>query len=424
MLGAGIAALALLDSASALVVSPVEGEVVFGDVVIRESAGSPGVDPCDGIPYLARLQVFAASAPYTALATWTTAVEGPFVVTWRTEGVHPDGEYEIRHSVQWQGTRWDCGGEPWRTLHRVNVQLRNAPAPTLLALEGPAEGYWLENATFVARLTDAESGTPIAGRPVDLSVGSATLRATTDAEGQARATFALTAAPAQTSARADFAGERRLVGSHAAIPFEILPRPTLVAYEGALDAVRGTRATFAARVTDATPGSAREGAPLVDALVRFTLAGTEVQARAGTDGVVLAEATILAPYGLHEIRATYFGEPGRAPDDDASAFDVRWQHVFEDEDGQGAVRLNLVTRELQVATPAVASGVKSLDGAAPTWAEDSVSLSSPAGSVAWRRGTLAFEDDELAIAGRFDLGTRSFVAVARLAGETLLLGDR
>lgn len=410
---------AFAGTASAILTTPTSGAIVNADVTIVDNQGSAGGRDCSGYPRAARIEVLSGTQ---LIGRWTTYSTGPWNVTWSTEDRHPDGPYTLRYlrTSEWMG--WPCY-QYFTEIQRFNVTLRNEPYETNVQILGPLQGYWLEDAPLLAKLTNAETGAPLAGRVLRFAFGDGVATGITGPSGIAQATLPISELPGASSVTVTFAGHSRALPSEAASAFEILPRPTLVTYEGSNGTVRGLEATFPALVTDATPRSARHGAPVPNATLRFEVDGLALSTTTGEEGRGSITARVLERYGHHAARASFGGMTGWAPDADAFDFTVRWEHVLDDRHGGGRVKLNTITREFQVFLGAREHDIRSFDGAIGAWADTIVDASPPLNALAGRRATLAYADDALQLAGAFDLGTGGFEVVVHAEGEARSLSS-
>lgn len=409
VLALGLFALVVAGSARAEITEPADGATVEGNVRIVESVGGRFMS-CWYYPTWSVIEVLRGME---VVARWTWSY-GPNTVTWDSTRV-PDGAYTIRSYAIEPTPAWPCM-LPMRTreIDRATIHVWNGPHPTLMAVASPGVGHWLEPAGITVTLTDAIFRDPVAGGAVRARIGSMEVEATTDATGKALLRVPLRDYPGATALDVTFAGTSNALSASARRDFEILPRPTRVEYVGDSSAVRGAAAALAARVTDATPGSDREGEPLAFATLRFAIAGGEVSSIADAAGLAEADVAMMASYGDHVWLARYAGAPGLSPSLAPFAFRVAWERTFVDESGAGSVSLNTITRELQVAPfgetlapRAIADGAGALSR-----------ITTPFGEV---RTLVAYADDALALDGEFDLATGSFAALARVGAATLVL---
>lgn len=315
-------------------------------------------------------------------------------------------------------------GHEWRLPTMTTSTFDVLPRATYLTVSAPASGYWLESATVEARLYDAKLHTPVAYHPVAIRVGASAATAPTGSSGLAVAAIPVTDLPGIVPVNATFEGSRWYTASASASQFQVIARPTRVEYVGAEEGVRGANATFAARVTDATPGSAREGWPVEGARVAFGLWDADLEAASNASGIASAEALVLASYGEHALRVAFGGMPGRVAAEASFGFEVTWEFVFEDEAGAGALNLNTLTREFELVLPGHAIPIRSFDDATGAWAEAALDASPPLDALAGRRAVLAHADDSLRIVAGFDLPTNRFATTAIVEDTVYVLRSR
>ncbi|HET8568906.1 MAG TPA: hypothetical protein VFM93_07970 [Candidatus Limnocylindria bacterium] len=194
----------------------------------------------------------------------------------------------------------------------LTLGYRNARLiPTRLELAGDASRYVDERVTVSARLTDAVTGAGLAGRWVDLRIGSLTRRAMTDASGVASAELVAGAlAVGVHSVTATFAGAGEHLASSSSSEVEVLRIPTSIAYTGDASATFGF-AGISARLTDRRSGAPIAGVPLAFTIDGFA-AGPATTDATGTAVLTAVPLPRLQPGG-HVIGVAFAGDASRAP---------------------------------------------------------------------------------------------------------------
>ncbi|MBI4730206.1 MAG: Ig-like domain repeat protein [Acidobacteria bacterium] len=227
-------------------------------------------------------------------------------------------------------------GDPFSILKR----------PTALAYSGDASGYWTETATLRAVLTDVRAGGPVAGQTVAFTLGTAGGTGVTGSDGVATAAIVLDQDPAPYTAGSSFAGDVHYVDSAATAPFDILKRPTVLAYDGDTFGKRGHTVTLSATLTDERAPAGISGKSIHFELGSFA-------ADAVTDALGKASVTALLDQDPGSYSATAaFTEDGFYLGSAASAaFSLDWEYTFVDDGGAGTVFLNVLTKEFQFRAP-------------------------------------------------------------------------
>jgi von Willebrand factor type A domain-containing protein len=149
--------------------------------------------------------------------------------------------------------------------------------PTKLVYSGDTTADYHDPATLAGTLTDAASGTPIAGQPLSLSMGSQGCNATTNAAGKGSCTITVNQPAGPQTATATFAGTQTLLPSSGSAPFTITREETTLAYTGTLTVANGTPAHMAGVLKE-------DGVvPIAGRTVSFTLgSGASAQSCSGT----------------------------------------------------------------------------------------------------------------------------------------------
>ena len=194
------------------------------------------------------------------------------------------------------------------SYHRVTSASTAPPKATTLELQSPpTSGVFGTSASVSAKLT--ENGTPLAGKTVLLSIGSAATLDVTNAAGEVSVTIPLSAAPGATVTRASFAGDETFEPSDDSAPFTVGKAPSsLSAFTAQAAVVTGGGETGVTTTLTANLGG--KAAPLLQQTVTFTLTGPAAKTYSTiTDylGRATLPATGLAP-GTYAVTARYAGD--------------------------------------------------------------------------------------------------------------------
>ncbi len=278
-------------------------------------------------------------------------------------------------------------------------------APTALALKaGPASGYVTEDLNVEAVLKDTDSKAGLADKPVTFSLGKQSVTATTGKDGAAKATLRLDPPTGASSLKATFAGEAGLAPATASKEFTILKRPTRLEYTGPTSGTRGATITLSAQLTDT-----RSGRGVAGLSVTFALAGETISAVTDANGMASADTFLnLEPGSLSLAVSTgplWDGVHDRPPDSQVT-FELEWEALFMDAQGQALIFLNPSTQEFQFVTVTGQTAIK----------KDPNMLIFPNLMV-----LSSFADDEVLLFGAFLLDTGEFAALVLFDGTVYQL---
>ena len=187
-------------------------------------------------------------------ATGLAAVSPPLTLT--------PGTYTLTVSVPRLGKH-----APASITQTYTVERR----PTLLSYTGDTSGQYSDPSSVSATLVDSISGTPLVGFPVDLSIGTQTVSATTDAMGAAAGSITVDQAAGANEAGARFAGDTTYRPATTAVSFPIAKENLTFAYTGDTLVELPGVPTLSAQATEEADGSPGD---LSLAGARFDLAPT------------------------------------------------------------------------------------------------------------------------------------------------------
>jgi uncharacterized repeat protein (TIGR01451 family) len=213
---------------------------------------------------------------------------------------------------------------------------------TTLTYTGATTQDYHDSAHLAATLTDALSGSPIAGKPITFTLGGQTGSGTTNASGVASADIVINQAPGSvTTVSAGFAGDAQYLASSTSSPFTITREETALTYTGDVLIANGGTAHLAAVLTE--DGSV----PIAGRLVSLTLGsgGAAQSCSATTDGTGTGKCDIspvAQPLGPGTVAAGFAGDVFYLPASDGKAtlifaFLTSGSFVVGDKSDTGAV---------------------------------------------------------------------------------------
>jgi len=277
-------------------------------------------------------------------------------------------------------------------------------APTALGFKaGPSSGYTQEDLAVEAVLIDADSRAGLGGKPVRFALGTQSATVTTDANGAAKTALRLERAGAYML-QASFAGEAGLAPATATKDFTVRKRPTRLEYTGPTSGTRGAAVTLSAQLTDT-----RSGRGVVGLSVAFTLAGQTTTVLTDANGVAATDVVLNFEPGsltLAVNSGSFWDDVRDRPPESRVTFELEWEALFVDAQGQGLIFLNPSTQEFQFMTAAAQTGIK----------KDPNMLVFPNLMV-----LSFFEDEEVVLIGAFVLDTGEFAALVIFDGTVYQL---
>ncbi len=158
-------------------------------------------------------------------------------------------------------------------------------SPSLIYI-GATSGEFNDNAELAALLTDA-TGATISGKPVTFTAGSQSLTATTDGNGVARVTLALTTSPGALPVSVNFAGDSTLPALQASGTINVSREETILRYAGT-----SLISTTSPQTLSATLLDPESGAPIAGKTVSFQIGAVTAQGVTNTQGVASAAITL------------------------------------------------------------------------------------------------------------------------------------
>jgi hypothetical protein len=138
------------------------------------------------------------------------------------------------------------------TNHTAQLTIASRKIDATWGNLGPTTGDYDDEVTPAGDLSVNGSGAPVANQQVQLSIGSQSCTATTDASGHAACgtPIKLTQAPGSYKLSASFAGDAAYAAATASTSFTLTREETRLSYLGPFHVVNGTPATFTATLRE------------------------------------------------------------------------------------------------------------------------------------------------------------------------------
>jgi uncharacterized repeat protein (TIGR01451 family) len=137
------------------------------------------------------------------------------------------------------------------TANNSATATTNVVRTTSLAYTGDVTQDYHDVANVSAKLTDALSGSPLAGKTVSFTLGTQTTSGVTNAAGVASGSITITQAPAAVTVSAAFAGDSQYVASNSTPEtFTITREETALTYTGATVIANGRSASLSATLKE------------------------------------------------------------------------------------------------------------------------------------------------------------------------------
>jgi len=158
----------------------------------------------------------------------------------------PPGNYDLTVSSPRVGKH-----APASTTVPYTVERR----PTVLEYGGDATADYSDPANVSATLTDALSGSPLAGKSIDFSIGTQSTSEPTDSSGIAAGTIVLSQSAGNYTVDSSFAGDATYLPSADSDPFEVTKETLSFTYDGDTLVEEGTTPRLSAQATEEPDGS-------------------------------------------------------------------------------------------------------------------------------------------------------------------------
>jgi RHS repeat-associated protein len=182
--------------------------------------------------------------------------------------------------------------------------------PTAVIYTGPPFGDYGDPLTLSARLIQATTGQPLAGKALSFTFGTQTLTGVTDATGTATVTLSPTMNPGAVPVSIVFAGSVGYGGSAASVLVAIHRDDTAIAYTGPKAIANGQPQPVSAVLTDA-----QSHTPLAGKTVTFSVGSVVASGTTDASGTATASLTLPASVltGPALLQVTFAGDVGELP---------------------------------------------------------------------------------------------------------------
>ena len=291
LLSASALVFVLAAPASAAITQPGNGATVTGQITISETACGSG--SCNGGSIYG-----GCGGAYTNINVYNSSGQdvasygnsgGPLTVTWTTESV-PNGSYRIVGDWTYTAGQGIYGCR-MSGVNQDSVYVTVANFADI-ANVGATSAPWGSTVTVSARLTDPNLGNaPVKNAPISFSLGGISTSASTNSNGVATASLAVPGKTGTVTLTEEFPGTAYYSPTSLTLPFDVTTHPTSLTYTGPTSTGYGDSVDLSAKLVDATTGD-----PVQGATVGFAVAGQDLRASTGSDGVAVV-VTTLAPGG-------------------------------------------------------------------------------------------------------------------------------
>lgn len=208
------------------------------------------------------------------------------------------------------------------TGHSINDPNVNSSSPlqiwvikreSVVTYIGDAADDYHDSATLSAKLTDKETGDPIAGETVTFTLGSQQATAVTDQFGIANTSLVLTQTPGASTVKTDYAGNSVYFPATDSDAFTITREETTTTYTGPTVILQGASGvTLQARLLeDGTTAPVPAGQTLT-----LSLGAQSCNAIASNTGLASCSFTYTGALGPQPIGATFAGDTYYEPSSD------------------------------------------------------------------------------------------------------------
>jgi YD repeat-containing protein len=225
-----------------------------------------------GANYTATAFVSTAGSPSSGASVTFTVITGPN--SGRTSTATTDGTGHATFTFTSSTLGIDVVQATTGSVNSNQVIARWIAIPTALTYTGALAGEVNDPLTLSARLTEAGSGSAVAGRTVTFTFGAQTLTATTDAAGNASVNAVPRTATGAVAASVTFSASGSYTGSSASVFINIVRDESAIRYTGKSVVADGTAQTLTALLTDSDGVE-----PLTGRTVAFTIGSVVANAR-------------------------------------------------------------------------------------------------------------------------------------------------
>ena len=250
-----------------------------------------------GSNYTATAFVSTGGSPSSDAPVTFNVVAGPNAGRTQTTTTDGTGHATFTYTSTTIGT--DVIQASTFSLTSNQVVAKWVAVPTALVYTGDAAGEYNDPMTLAARLTDATSGAPIAGKALSFNFGGQTLTATTDSNGTARVVVTPTMTPGAVPLSIAFAASGSYTGSSLSLFVNVVRDESAIRITSKSAIADATPQTLTALLTDPDGGE-----PLTGRVVTFTIGPITATATTDASGIASAMVTIPLSLGTGPIRLT------------------------------------------------------------------------------------------------------------------------
>jgi RHS repeat-associated protein len=250
-----------------------------------------------GSSYTATAFVSTGGSPSAGAPVTFNVVAGPNAG--RTQSGATDGTGHATFTYTSAAIGTDVIEAKTGSLTSNQIVAKWVAVPTLLVYTGDVAGEYNDPMTLSARLTEATTGAPIAGKTLSFNFGGTTYSATTDSSGTARVTVTPTMTPGAVPLSISFAAAGSYTGSSLSLFVNVVRDESAIRYTGKTVVANGMTQTLTALLNDPDGGE-----PLAGRLVAFTIGSLTATATTDASGIASATVTVPASLGTGPIRLT------------------------------------------------------------------------------------------------------------------------
>ncbi len=261
-----------------------------------------------GSSYTATAFVSTGGSPSSGTPVVFNVVAGPNAG--RTQSSTTDGTGHATFTYTSAAIGTDVIEAKTGSLTSNQIVAKWIAVPTLLIYTGALAGEVNDPMTLSARLTEAVTGSPIAGRTLTFTFGAQILTATTDANGNASVSVTARTTPGSVVTSVSFAASGSYTGSSTSLFINIVRDESAIRYTGKTVVADGIAQTLTAVLTDPDGGE-----PLTGRMVTFTIGSITASAATDANGVASAVVNIPLSLGTGSIRltASFAGDATNVP---------------------------------------------------------------------------------------------------------------
>ena len=311
-LGAGVVVLAgVLPTlgAQAAVSGLTAGQEISGIVAVNEARG--GDNTCIVQDRSSSRLSVTRIADGAVVHTASKGGSGALTSTWDTLG-QPVGSYRVqswtRDSRRSGFANLGCSQQNEVQATNIVVTLRNRAAVSVSTPASVVSGEDLAVTVATSVKANGVTDRALGGRSVTVTVGDDEQTVTTDAQGRGSVVVDLPDLPRGTlDVTASVADDPLYLGLDGSTSTTVARRSTALLYDGTTRVQPGRKATLAAILTDATPGSDRAGEPVTDLSVALSIGDDSADATSDAEGVAQRTVTVEGQSRVEPVAAAFAG---------------------------------------------------------------------------------------------------------------------